>query len=347
MYVIYDYVQDWHDGICSKVTEQIEKRLALKPADSPFEQSEVAATTGTMLILDRHCVAVPAPSLRKQLQTQRLSKEALRGVPSVDLDRPECAEESGDMEHASKVYLFADDEQPNMTGKIRKFAIFHKESTKLQKQGPTTLGNLHEGHADDMLEKLVADGTGNGWACMLQGGIPHKSLPKLLAGYQVWQAQSKALRCLRSSGGSSSALGESAALKMSGRASGDMEVVDAEAELAQQAENIMIDLSEQQQANSTPDHIADGVEDCDEATCMEGEDEAADEDESTGHLSQQSAYVIICSCQYLLLMLKKNLCFAAKIWKLKILPVLVICFHHLCVQTLCLLVHIFQVFVEQ
>ena len=257
--------------VLQNLVRQIRHRMQNKGAD-PVQQFEVGQKIGTLLTIEKPCQALLGCQTKEQLGVQRLSKEALKGVPSVGYYGNH---ENEDIDSASRVFLF-DDQQTPMTCKISQYIDVSSVFTSLPMTGPQAIGNLYEGHADAVFEKLLGahtSGGGSGWKGLLQGNAPQKSIDTVMDDYQVWIANQRVKRAMPR-GASSGDLMESPS-KLSGPGAGMislMEEDDASAPV-----DLHADLSSAQAAASAFAAMPLGSD------AGDVEDDAETEDEQTSH----------------------------------------------------------------
>ena len=150
---------------------------------------------------------------------------------------------------------------------------------ELERQSSACRGNLHEGHAVDVLQQGIENSISlSGWKALAHGGAPPKSLSSVLADYSAWQQQMKQRRGLTCPG-KTVVVPASSPTKLSGRGSREFEpeyVNDDSADA-----ELMADLSAQLAPEAQDsDKIGDAFSEL--GLAADDEDEAPQEDESTG-----------------------------------------------------------------
>ena len=283
-----------------ELVHQILMRIAKKAPCADVPQAEVAEKSGCVLAVETTAIAVFGSALKKRLGVQRLSKEALRSIPSIDYYKGD--KEPGDFDSPTRVFLFADP-AAEMVAKFTQYINIEQDVVKLHRASPDQNGNLYPDHATSVKNAALSEVAGGpgGWKTMIEGGTPSKDLDTVIVEYNEYIKASNARRRMRGSG---SHEWEPPA-KVSGRGAQHFE---AEAEPAGDGEvrqHLHQDLSDvdAQHAQMLYDEVAgDGsaggsAAGDDQESCNQQEGEALVEDETTGqHLLALSLRLSLAIC---------------------------------------------------
>ena len=118
-----------------------------------------------------------------RLGCQRLSKAALAGVPAINMkggpvDNPDD----------NDVALLFAKPQPTFTATVSTYIDLSRESIKLDRCTPSSIGNAHSEHGAQSHAHMVDDCiTKPGWKKLLPGQCHDKILANLLDMYNGWQ----------------------------------------------------------------------------------------------------------------------------------------------------------------
>ena len=227
----------------------IRENLESPGTHKDFGQEAVNKVVGTCMRIDRKAIGKTSKEMRDLLCTQRLSKEAMRGVGSVPLDPKTGAitvddkkkEIDEDDINAPRLWLFP---HPDAMQYEVSFSTFIQIGRKQEILSAENYANLHEDHASDAyLQAIGEECTDSAWSKMRgEETFPQKTLEKFLQGFSDWQQEQRRKRCLRPSvGGKASADGAAASSnpspsKLIGRASASFVIETAEEQQKAKAE---------------------------------------------------------------------------------------------------------------
>ena len=167
--------------------------LAQPGTHKGWPAEKVVKVVGTLLRVDKTVIGKTARQLRELMQTQRVSKEAMRSVPYIPL--PAIADPTADNDEEPdddepRLYLFQEKEgEANYELTFSTYMDFGKQRIMLN-DGDS---NLYDSHSADIYASAVAaESAKGGWGKLSKHEtFPHKGLDTFLKEYNGWQADNR------------------------------------------------------------------------------------------------------------------------------------------------------------